>query len=104
MPTSTVGSIWLNRSTRLVCPKSGEQLDQTAPMEAVARNATSACSELGRTAHTRSPGPTPSLRRPAAARPTASRSPSQLRVRARPSSRRAITAVPAPACRRAFSA
>ncbi len=43
----TLGSIWAKRSTTLAGPKSGEQLDQTAPMLAVARKATIASGTLG---------------------------------------------------------
>ena len=51
-------------------PKSGEHDDHTAPSAAVARNPTSACSELGTSATTRSPAPTPSgAGRPARRRP-----------------------------------
>jgi BRCT domain type II-containing protein len=55
-------------------PNSGAQLDQIAPSDAVARNATIVSGTLGRKAATRSPRPTPSPRSPAAQRSTCSRS------------------------------
>ena len=43
----TLGSIWLKRSMTLRLAKSGETLDQTAPMDAVAKNATTVSGWLG---------------------------------------------------------
>ena len=54
---STLGAIWANRSTRLCVPKSGEQLDQIAPMLAQATMAMTASGMFGITAATRSPSP-----------------------------------------------
>ena len=44
----TFGPICLNLSTALVAPKSGAQLDQTAPIEAHARRDTTVSGTLGR--------------------------------------------------------
>ena len=55
-----------------------EQLDQTAPMLAHARNATTVSGTFGMYAATRSPRPTPSRRSPAAQRATWSASSSQV--------------------------
>ena len=63
--------IWAKRSTRLCVPKSGEQLDQMAPMLAQATIAMTASGMFGTTAATRSPRPTPSRRKPADAATTA---------------------------------
>ena len=57
--------ICAKRSITLRAPKSGEQLDQIAPIDAQARNAATASGMFGRYATTRSPGPTPSARKPA---------------------------------------
>jgi hypothetical protein len=43
----TFGSIWLKRSTTVGVPNSGAQLDQIAPMLAVARKATSVSATFG---------------------------------------------------------
>jgi len=42
-----LGSIWAKRSTTERAPKSGEQLDHTAPIDAVARNAATASAMFG---------------------------------------------------------
>lgn len=62
------------RSTTLRAPKSGEALDQTAPMLETARNAMTASAMFGRYATTRSPPSTPRPRRPVATRAVWSRS------------------------------
>ena len=59
---STRGASWLNRSITPRQPKSGEQLDQMAPMLVVASIAMTACGMFGRQDATRSPGRTPSSR------------------------------------------
>ena len=69
---STFGAIWPKRSCALAAPKSGEQEDQTAPRLVVASMPMTASGPFGRNAATRSPGPTPRRRRPAAARPVCS--------------------------------
>ena len=55
----TFGSICLNRSTTLSTPKSGEVLDQMAPIELTAKNEIVASGTFGRKATTRSPFATP---------------------------------------------
>src|ERR1044071_9767419 len=55
----TFGSICRKRSTTDCAPKSGEQLDHTAPIELTARNAMVASGIHGRYAATRSPDSTP---------------------------------------------
>src|SRR2546428_7151017 len=57
----TFGSICLNLSITLAAPKSGEQLDQIAPMLAQANRPTTASGLLAMKAATRSPLPTPNL-------------------------------------------
>ena len=73
-----MGSICLKRSTTVGVPNSGAQIDQTAPMLAHARNATTVSGTFGMYAATRSPRSTPSRRSPAAQRATWSASSSQL--------------------------
>src|SRR5579872_5636516 len=58
-PMRTLGLIWLKRSTMLGTPKSGEQLDQTAPRLEVASKPTTASGIFGTIAATRSPFLTP---------------------------------------------
>lgn len=67
---STTGSIWRNRSSTTPTPMSGLQLDQTAPMLAQARNATTVSGRLGMYEATRSPARTPCRRSQAASAPT----------------------------------
>jgi hypothetical protein len=45
---STFGSIWRKRSSTATGPMSAAHIDQIAPSDAVARNATTACGTLGR--------------------------------------------------------
>ena len=62
-------------------PNSGEQDDQTAPIEAVASTLTIASGMLGRTAFAQSPRPTPDSPRTSAARATSARRSAQPRRR-----------------------
>ena len=72
--SSTVGSICRKRSSTLLTPNSGAQLDQIAPKLAVAKNAITASPPFGKRPATRSPERTPKRRKPARARATSSAS------------------------------
>ena len=66
MAISTFGSICRKRSITLDIPNSGEHADHMAPIEAVARNATTVSGMLGIREITRSPFATPIALNPAA--------------------------------------
>jgi hypothetical protein len=84
---------------------SGEQLDQTAPTLAVARNAAMVSGILGMYETTRSPGFTPSPRRPAAIAATLRSSAAhEISCAGRASDRARIAGNRADALRRACSA
>ena len=73
-------------------PKSGEHDDQVAPRLAVASIAITVSGRFGMKAATRSPGPTPLSRRPAATRATSARSCANDSSRREPRSSTAISA------------
>ena len=77
----TTGSIWPNRSSTPCSPKSGEQEDQTAPIEAAASMAATVSGMLGIMAAMRSPSLTPSETKSCCSRETSACNPSQERRR-----------------------
>ena len=92
---SSAGAICPNRSTTPSTPKSGEQLDQIAPIDAAASMAITASGIFGRKPATRSPATTPMARKAAATRATSVRSASRLSSRRMPRSSRAMIAASA---------
>ena len=105
--TNTCGSICPKRSITARTPNSGAQLDHTPPSDAVARNATSVSGMFGAYATTRTPGPTPRRRNPAAQRRTRSASSdhvSSMRPRVWLSATTATTSPSSPADASAWSA